>query len=175
MALRFRQSMFWSWVDGGKARAMVGLSREDEPSIPQLRDALARRLSLRMRLALHREEGRPTSADSYITLFDKGDEGRIARFFSQRIPDLLQRLLKTSGYRAWEMEFAAVRGLCKVEIETNHDFPGVLVYSSAVTAEELSLTIQEVASDLHLELCENRELEKVNVYSNVTLDRPREG
>lgn len=170
MALRFRKSMFWCWTGDGQTYAMIGLSPAVEKRTYEFRDRLASDIASRMGLALHEEHGTPTAVDSYLGLYDKGDAEQVERFFARRVPDLLERALKTASYRAWEKEWALVRSLLKMEIETNHDFYGILVYSSAVRPDEVRTVIGEVAQELGLEMNENPALQGVSIYSNTILD-----
>lgn len=162
--------MFWCWTGDGRTNATIGLSPADEKRTFQFRDRLASDIASRMGLAFHEEHGTPTAVDSYLALYDKGDAEQIERFFARRIPDLLERTIKTANYRAWEKEWSPVRSLLKMEIVTSHDFWGILVYSSAVRPDELHTTITEAARELGLELTENPKLESISIFSNAILD-----
>ena len=55
-----------------------------------------------------------------------------------------------------------------LEIETSHDFSGIIIESKIHSPKQLFAEIEKVADNLNLNLRENKELENINIYSNVT-------
>lgn len=173
MALRFKKNMFWCWKIDEITRGMVGFRSNDEKYIFDFRDRLSVNISHNKGLIIHKiETGHPTPLDSVSRLFDKKVEEKIQPFFKKKVPDFsfFAVIFRTKNYIRWQKEWDSVKKLAKVEIETTHDFPGLIIDSTIHSSEELSLEIKEVSKESGLELYENKKLENINIYKNWTLE-----
>jgi len=169
MALRFKTSIFWCWKGDEKTMCIVGLTRVDEKRLFDFRDRLVSHFCGLRGLAVREERGVPTRYDSFAWLFDTKDMEEVERFYSGKRPTSLQAIFKTAAYRRWQEESDALDKRSKLEIATSHDLSGLIVYSSALSPEEISAAIRKVSGELGLGLREDPELQDINIFSNATL------
>ncbi|MCJ7458144.1 MAG: hypothetical protein MUP17_04040 [candidate division Zixibacteria bacterium] len=166
MALRFKKNEFYCWKKGEITECMVGLRPIDIKHDFDFRDRLWVHISKDKKLVILRDEGHPTKADSVFRLIDEKDEKAVYGFLGKKIPNPFASIFKTKSWRIWQEEWRSMTKLVKVEIETSHDFSGVLINSRIHSPEDLSVEIKKVATELGLELNENKELEGINIFTN---------
>ncbi len=167
MALSFKKNMFYCWRKNETTECIVGFRRKvDARHSFDFRDRLSAYISNDKKLVILRDEGHPTKVDSLFRLIDEKDENAVYDFLSKKIPNPFASIFKTKSWRIWQGEWRSVTKLIKVEIETNHDFPGTLIRSGIHSPEDLSVEIKKVATELGLELNENEQLEGINIFTN---------
>lgn len=166
MALNFKKNMFYCWRKNEKTEGMIGFRAADAKHIFDCRDRLWAHFSKDKKLVILKDEGHPTKVDSVFRLFDEKDKKAVHNFLNKTVPNLFASIFKTKNWRIWHEEWGAVRELIKLEVETSHDFPGVLIRSTIHSPDEFSSEIKEVATELGLELYEAEELENVSIFAN---------
>ena len=148
---------------------MIGLSSADDKLADNVRDGLSSYLSSRMRLGMYKAQSTSIPTDVVLVLFDEEHTATVRGFYAKKTPGILEKVLHRESYDAWVEEASMVRRLIGVEIETNHDFSGVLVRSSAISPEQLCVAIDETARELRLMLCKNPQLQEISIFSNATI------
>lgn len=132
-----------------KAAALICFAEWKESTVFPFRDELFNNISSSIggadKYYVGRQQGAPTTRDSYIWLFAKADEDRVSRFNERKHPGLLANLFRKNEVRLWEEEHTAIMALQKVSIETSHDHPCIELYSAFHSKEKLSELISAAA------------------------------
>ncbi|MDH4222326.1 MAG: hypothetical protein OEV55_02175 [candidate division Zixibacteria bacterium] len=169
MALSFKNNMFFCWSKNKTTKCLIGFTSIDGKRIFDVRDRLSKCLYNNKNLVMLKIEGEPTKRDSILRLVDKKDEKIVHSLLKKKTPGIFATVFKTKNYRDWQKEQHSIMQLVKVSIETSHDFSGLIIDSNIHSPEGLSIEIKKVFYELSLELYENAELEKVNIFENRTL------
>ncbi len=170
MAPRFKRNLFWIWKSKENIIALIGFaySRRNPNIILDFRDKVSNEFISDSSLVCQKTEGEPTPLDSKISFFNKSDELAVQEFFSKKRPGFIASLLKTKKYKEYCDQFRMISDLVKVDIETSHDYPCLIVSSSIHSEPDLLSRIYKVAESLSLDVAKGSELEKIEdiVMSN---------
>ncbi|MEW6608951.1 MAG: hypothetical protein AB1414_16145 [bacterium] len=160
--------MFWCWSDIKLTKGLIGFENSD--IIFDFRDELSDNFSITKGLIVKKQENKPTKCDSIFKFFLDKSKKEVEKFYNKKIPNPIEVMFKTKNCRCWKEEWNKIIGLVKVEIETSHDFPCLIITTFLHTPDELSMEIKKVAKKLEIELYENSGLENINdvIMSNRT-------
>lgn len=166
MALRFKRSIFWCWEDDGEVRALIGLTKDHEMIAPHFRDRLADYLSVEMDMSAQFDRYITDTADGVIFLSNTKGATIDNCDFQRHKPTLLERLFASPTRDVVECDPSSMLGLHTIAVETNHDFPGLLIFGISVSIQALCNAIKIVGDDLGLVLVADAQLENIEIYSN---------
>ena len=166
MAPRFKHRMYQTYKTSKGRDALIGFPFSEIDLIFQFRDSLSDKICESSDLFLHKSEGRPTTADSYLVFFPKQDEKTVLKFFMKKAPGIFS-WRKRASYLA---ERTRVNGLAQIRMETSHDFPCIIVDTSIHSEDKLSEMIDGVSEQLGVEMPKNNKLGPIRniVTSNRT-------
>ncbi|MBI5353433.1 MAG: hypothetical protein HZB50_12405 [Chloroflexi bacterium] len=128
-----------------------------ELSFP-FRDKLTKSILQIGNMEVHRTEGYPLPLDSTFRFYSKKHAIPVEKFLRMNPPGLFSRLINSPEWVSFQDEERLVSKMIDIEIETSHDFPGIVVNSRIHSEITISDVIQETAKGLEINLPRNKRL-----------------
>ena len=158
MAPRFENLMYQVYTTESRSEAVVGFPTDQIPSIFPFRDRLAKLILREPDLGMHKIEGIPLALDSLCRFFPKQEEPVVKKLDAMKYPGIFACLFKTNRWFAYKSQEKEVERVTRVEMETSHDFPCLIIYSSIHSEEALSDLVQNVSREMGLSISRNKKL-----------------
>lgn len=159
----------------GKSVGLLCFANDNDSNVFVIRDAIVSEMRREKPFFVERVyEGEPTKFDSLTRLYLEEDSATVSCFLSKKKPNLLASIIGTKYYLNWKRERAVIEALVKVELESSHDFPCLVIYSYFHTPERLADIVTKVSRELSVPLPDITEEKRLNIdrllSSNSTVD-----
>ena len=175
MAPRFKQNMYQTYKKDTGVDALICFARWDKV-ILKFRDHLFNKIGKSNEFFLDKSEGEPTPIDSNLRLFAKDCEDRVRDFNGKKIPNIFAVIFNRRKVKGYFEEAKQIARLASFDVSTSHDHPCIEIYSSLHSEEELSHLIDNVATELNIEMLKNCNLPSIEniLYTNRSFDINKE-
>ncbi len=158
MAPRFKKMMFQTYKSEKGADALICFPFSEVDYILPLRDKLAEIIIKSKNLNLHKVLDSHYDIDSHFKFYLKEDEKTVKDFHQKEWPGIVSWVFKTKKYLTYKAEEEKIKKLIRIEAETSHDFPCIIINSSILTEEEIFQFIEQAANKLNLKVPKNSNL-----------------
>jgi hypothetical protein len=158
VAPRFTTLMYQVYPSDPGVDALVCFPIAQCESIFPFRDKLTDAILKAGGIRVYKLQGSPLPPDSIFRFYSESHAKSVEKFLPKKHPSFFSRLMNTAEWSSFQKEEKSVAEMIDVEIETSHDFPCIVVHSRIHSNESMSITIEQVAKDLGLDILRNKAL-----------------
>ena len=168
MTPRFTTLMYQVYPKDNGVDAIVCFPFAQSEAIFPFRDRLTEALLKMNGIKVNKTQSYPLPPDSTFRFYSEHHAKSVEEFLQRKYPGFFSRLMHTAEWVSFQKEERLVGEMIKIEIETSHDFPCIVIHSCIHSEESMSALLQEVAKDLEMTLPRNIELGSIRdiVMSN---------